>query len=156
MIPAQAATQNTRRPAMCRSYSGLRARRWRSTKATSPTSATTASVRVRAPLFGTGAKLMARISDPTRATERMPPRWSTLSVVSLTWAGTKNQAISAAMAASGSVTRNTEPHQKCSSRNPATRGPSAATPPPMADQSAIDRVRPGPDQSAAIRASVVG
>ena len=26
MIPAQAATQNTRRPAMCRSYSGLRAR----------------------------------------------------------------------------------------------------------------------------------
>ena len=35
-------------------------------------------------------------------------------------------------------------------------GPSRATPPPSADQSAIDFVRACPDQSAAIRASVVG
>ena len=34
MMPAQAATQNTRREAMLRSYSGLAARRWRRTKAT--------------------------------------------------------------------------------------------------------------------------
>ena len=35
-------------------------------------------------------------------------------------------------------------------------GPSAAMPPPIADQSAIDRVRPGPAQSAVISARVVG
>ena len=35
-------------------------------------------------------------------------------------------------------------------------GPRAAMPPPMADQRAIARVRPGPAQSAAIRARVVG
>ena len=35
-------------------------------------------------------------------------------------------------------------------------GPSAAMPPPIADQSAIDFVRPGPDHRAAISASVVG
>ena len=39
---------------------------------------------------------------------------------------------------------------------PATSGPSAAIAPPSADQSAIDFVRPGPDHSAVIRASVVG
>ena len=33
MIPAQAATQKTRRPAMWRSYSGFAARRWRRTNA---------------------------------------------------------------------------------------------------------------------------
>ena len=35
-------------------------------------------------------------------------------------------------------------------------GPSAAIAPPMPDQSAIAFVRPGPDQSAVMRASVVG
>ena len=54
------------------------------------------------------------------------------------------------------MTRNTEPHQKCSSRNPETSGPSAAIAPPSADHSAIDLVRAGPDQSAVISASVVG
>ena len=54
------------------------------------------------------------------------------------------------------MTRNTEPHQKCSSSAPAISGPSAAIAPPSADQSAIERVRPGPDQSAVISASVVG
>ncbi len=35
-------------------------------------------------------------------------------------------------------------------------GPSSAIPPPRADQSAIDFVRPGPDHNAVISASVVG
>ena len=43
-----------------------------------------------------------------------------------------------------------------SSSAPETSGPSAAIAPPMADHSAIDFVRPGPDQSAVISASVVG
>jgi hypothetical protein len=39
---------------------------------------------------------------------------------------------------------------------PEQSGPSADTPPPIAAHSAIDFVRAGPDQSAVIRASVVG
>jgi hypothetical protein len=39
---------------------------------------------------------------------------------------------------------------------PEQSGPSAAIAPPVAAQSAIDLVRAGPDQSAAIKASVVG
>ena len=35
-------------------------------------------------------------------------------------------------------------------------GPSMATPPPRADQAAMERVRAGPDQSAVMSASVVG
>ena len=54
------------------------------------------------------------------------------------------------------MSRNTEPHQKCSSRIPEQRGPSAAIAPPVAAHSAIARVRAGPDQSAVISASVVG
>ena len=99
------------------------------------------------PLSGTGAKLIARISAPTSTTERMPPRLSTGSVVSLTWRGHEAPApCTSATTASGSVTRKTEPHQKCSSRAPATSGPSAAIAPPIADHSAIDlrpaRARP--------------
>ena len=54
------------------------------------------------------------------------------------------------------MSRKTEPHQKCSSRIPEQSGPSAEIAPPVADQSAIDRVRAGPDQSAVISARVVG
>ena len=81
---------------------------------------------------------------------------STGSVDSLTWAGTNRQAMNSATAASGSVTRKTDPHGCDSSRNPATIGPQAAIAPPVADHRAIDRVRPAPDHRAAIRASVVG
>ena len=75
---------------------------------------------------------------------------------SLTWAGTKTTAITSATTASGSVTRKTEPHQKCSSRKPDISGPNDEIAPPSADQSAIVLVRPGPDHRAAISASVVG
>ena len=52
--------------------------------------------------------------------------------------------------------RNTDPHQKYCRRTPESSGPRAAIAPPIPDQSAIDLVRPGPDQSAVINASVVG
>ena len=81
---------------------------------------------------------------------------STGSVVSLTCAGTKRQAMNRATAARGSVMRKTEPQSNCSSRAPESSGPSAAMAPPSADQSAIDLVRAGPDHSAVISASVVG
>ncbi len=38
-------------------------------------------------LSGTTAKLMARMSAPTRTNESIPPRWSTEPSVSLTWLG---------------------------------------------------------------------
>ena len=40
------------------------------------------------PSLGTGRKLIARMSDPTRTRDRTPPRLSTGSLDSLTWAGT--------------------------------------------------------------------
>jgi hypothetical protein len=54
------------------------------------------------------------------------------------------------------VTRKTEPQSNCSSRAPERSGPSEAIAPPIADQSAIERVRSLPDQSAVISARVVG
>ena len=87
----------------------------------------------------------------------MPPRLSTGSSVSLTWAGTNRHAMNRATNASGSVTRNTDPHSNFSSRNPDTSGPSDAIAPPRADHRAIECVRPGPGaQSAVISARVVG
>ena len=86
----------------------------------------------------------------------MPPRWSTGSVVSLTWAGISLQAKTRAIAASGALTMKTEPHSNPSSRAPAKSGPRAETLPPSADQSAIGLVRACTDQSAVISASVVG
>jgi hypothetical protein len=108
------------------------------------------------PLPGSGARLIASTSAATSAIERMPLKWSTGSVVSLTWDGIRRQTATSAIAASGALTRKTEPQSKPSSRAPATSGPSAEAPPPSADQSAIALVRSLPDQSAVISASVVG
>src|SRR6476661_4613692 len=116
----------------------------------------TARPRTRVPLPGTGAKLIESTRPATSRTDKMPPRLSTGSVDSLTWAGTNRQAITRATTANGSVTRKTDPHQKSSSNQPATSGPRDAMAPPRADHSAIDLVRPGPDHSAVIRARVVG
>jgi len=46
------------------------------------------------------------------------------------------------IAANGTVNTNTEPHQKYSSKTPATSGPSAAMALPIPDHRAMDRVRP--------------
>ena len=108
------------------------------------------------PLPGTGAKLIESTRPATSTAERMPPRLSTGSVDSLTCAGTNLQAITSAMTARGRVTRKTEPHQKCSSSQPATSGPSEAMAPPSADHSAIALVRRPSDHRAVIRARVVG
>ena len=66
------------------------------------------------------------------------------------------QAKQSAIAASGALTRKTDHQAKPSRSAPAISGPSAEMPPPSADQSAIERVRPAPDQSAVINARVVG
>ncbi len=156
MSPAHAATQKVGRAATSRSYSGFRARRCRRTNATSVAAAIASRPIASVPLSGTGAKLIPRTSVPTRTIERSPPRLSTGSVPSFTWLGTKRSAMTSAMPASGTVRRKTEPHQKCSRRIPAQSGPSALIAPPIAAQSAIERVRSGPAQSAVMSASVVG
>jgi hypothetical protein len=51
MIPAQAATQKTRRAAICRSYSGFLARRCRMTNAIAAATAIAARPSARVPLF---------------------------------------------------------------------------------------------------------
>jgi hypothetical protein len=99
---------------------------------------------------------MTKMSAPMNSTDKMPPRLSTGSVVSLTRLGTHMTANTMATTASGKVARNTEPHEKCSNRKPATNGPHAVMAPPRPDQSAIDLVRPDPDQSAVISASTEG
>jgi hypothetical protein len=71
----------------------------------------TAIVTTIPPAFGTGAKLIPRISAPTRVKDRIPPRLSTGSVASFTCAGTSRAASTSATAASGSVIRKTDPHQ---------------------------------------------
>ncbi len=107
-------------------------------------------------LFGTGAKLIASTSEATITIESTPPELSTGSVPSLMWLGIRRTASTSATTASGSVSRKTEPHEWCSSSAPDSTGPRAEMAPPMPDHSAIERVRPGPDQSAVISASVVG
>ena len=92
MIPASAATQKVGRAATRRSYKGLATRRWRRTKAPIAPTATMPRIAAVVPLPGSGARLIARTSAATSRIESMPPRWSTGSVVSLTWAGTKRQA----------------------------------------------------------------
>ena len=126
------------------------------TKAIPAATAMAASPATSVPLSGTGAKLMASTTAATSTIDRIPPRLSTGSVVSLTWLGTSTTAMTRATTASGSVMRNTEPHQKCSSSAPAVSGPSEEIAPPRADHRAIDFVRAGPDHSAVISASVVG
>ena len=84
MIPAHAATQNTRLPATCRSYRGLAARRCRMTNPIPEARATIARPATRVPSFGTAAKLIPRINAPTSSADRIPPRLSTGSVPSFT------------------------------------------------------------------------
>ena len=90
-------------------------------------------------------------------TERMPPRLSTGSVDSLTWAGTNFHTRTRAITAGGTAMRKTDPHQNHSRSAPAMTGPSTAPPLPMPDHRAIalTLARVGPHR-AVIRASVVG
>ena len=99
---------------------------------------------------------MPRISAPTMKIERTPPMLSTDSVVSFTCAGTNFSASSRATMESGRVSRNTEPHQKCSSRIPEQSGPSARSRRRSQPTARSRFVRAAPDHSAVISASVVG
>ena len=54
------------------------------------------------------------------------------------------------------MTRNTEPHQKCSSRKPPASGPKTEAPAPIPIHRATARVMVLPEYSAVISESVVG
>ena len=106
--------------------------------------------------FTDGAIVIEITVLATITTESSPPRLSTCVFDSFTWFGTKIHAVMNATTASGTVMRNTDPHQNLSSRPPATSGPIADIALPMPDHSAIGRVRDVPDHSAVMSANVVG
>src|SRR5215217_161583 len=89
-------------------------------------------------------------------TDRVPPRWSTGSVVSPAWRGTHRAASTTTSAAIGTLGRNTDPHQKRPSSSPPIRGPSAEQPPPIPDHNAIARMRAPPRNSPVISDRVIG
>ena len=97
------------------------------------------------PLSGTGAKLIARISardqhdreDAAEVVDRLGR------LVDVRRARTTS-AIRSATTASGSVMRKTEPHRSARAARRRRAGRATRSPPPSADHSAIDFVRPGP------------
>ena len=99
-----------------------------------------------APLFGTGAKLIARISAPTSTTERTPPRLSTGSVVSFTWPARARSPARARPTASGSVTQEDRAPPEVLEQRPgeqrAERGDRAADRRPQRDRLRARRARP--------------
>ena len=99
---------------------------------------------------------MARISDPTSTSERIPPRLSTDSFDSLTCAGTNFSAMKKATTATGITTKKMEFQAKRVSSSPESSGPQALMAPPTAAHSAIDLVLAGPVHRAAISARQVG
>jgi hypothetical protein len=108
------------------------------------------------PMPGTGAKLIARMSEPTSTSDKMPPMLSTGSVDSFTCAGMNFNAMTSATSATGITTRKTAFHGKRVKIRPEITGPQALIAPPVAAQSAIELVRAGPDHNAAINARQVG
>ena len=106
---------------------------------------------------GADTVLMPMTKVPIMTTESTPPRLSTLSVDSLTCAGTLKKTRTKASTAGGTAMRKTEPHQNDSRRAPAITGPMIAPPPLRPDHRAMARTRalPGP-HSAVMSASVVG
>ena len=154
MMPAQAATQKIRRPAMCRSNNGETARRCRHTNS----DAGHQRRRPRTERHGCrhrepAAKLIASTNDAT-STIDMHPAEIVDRIGGLVHVGghQHDRHASARRTASGAVTRNTELHAKWSSSQPDSNDPSAATAPPIADHSAIALVRAGPFHSAVISA----
>ena len=111
MMPATAATQKIRRLAMSRSYSGLLARRCRMMNSPAATTVSTPNSKAAVCPSGMGAKLIASTSPAIIKIDRIPPALSTGSVVSLTCAGIRRRASTNATTASGTVMRNTDPHQ---------------------------------------------
>ncbi len=157
MIPATPATQNVGRAAIFRSYSGFGARRWRMTNRMPATSAITSSPIAVARMSPSGITLIASTNDPTRITDRMPPRLSTGSVPSFTCDGTLRIARNSATSASGMTMKNTHGQSAMLRMIPDSSGPETEIAPPTAAHRAIALVRPGPGpHSAAMRARVVG
>ena len=105
---------------------GFSARRWRMTNRTSVTAATSSRPSTSVRMLATGAKLIARTKEPTSTTDRMPPRLSTFSLVSLTCEGKNFHAMKRATNATGSTTKKTEFQGKRSNSRPGKQGTGCA------------------------------
>ncbi len=85
----------------------------------------------------TGASITAHKTSPMAATDRSTPARSRRRASGFRESGTSRQASSAAPRATGTLMRNTEPHQKWASSNPPTIGPRAKPTPFAPAQSPI-------------------
>src|ERR1017187_8545899 len=82
----------------------------------------------------TGASMMAQSTSPSPTIDSTePPESNRLASGSLE-SGTSGTAKSTPNRATGTLIKNTEPHQKCASSSPPTIGPSATPAPLVADQ----------------------
>ena len=148
-----------RRPATFRSYSGFAARRWRMKNATS------AGDRDHARARATSVALVRDRREVDREDQRadeddgedaaeVVDRVARL--VHVARARSSNAIDEGDDRERQRDEEHRAPPELLEQTRPETSGPSAAIAPPSADQSAIDFVRPGPDHSAVISASVVG
>ena len=117
------------------SSSGSRRRSSQTTKPASATAAATNPPIVRAeaqPLDG--ASIVVQTNNPMPAIEPNAPIGSNRPGWALRLSGTTRRPASRAMTATGTLTHNTAPHEKCSSSRPPVTGPSATPRPVTPDQ----------------------
>ena len=122
----------------CRSNIGSSVVRSRTTKATKATTATAnaSSVWVE-PQPCSGASMIAYTSAPMARIDRSAPGMSMRCCSGSRDSGSRIRPATMATARSGTLMRNTDPHQKCSTRKPEIGGPSAAPPAAMPAQMLI-------------------
>ena len=104
-----------------------------------------------------GPSMIVYTSSDTNAMESKKPVMSRRSAFGSFDSGTNTACSSSATATIGTLMRNTEPHQKCSSKNPPVTGPNATAAPETADQTPIDFARSTGSRNTSMRiASVLG
>lgn len=96
-------------------------------------------------------------SSDTKEMESKNPAMSRRSAFGSLDSGTNTHCNSSATMTIGTLMRNTEPHQKCSSKKPPVTGPNATAAPDTADHTPIDFARSTGSRNTSMRiASVLG
>ena len=108
-----------------RSSSGLSSRSCRRTNSQPTSAPATTAAAGRADAPSTASRLMPYSSRSTAASESPTLAGSSRPAWSLRHSGSRTDPASSSTAIAGMAARNTDPHQKCCSRNPASTGPRA-------------------------------
>src|SRR5579872_1594649 len=90
-----------------------------------------------------GASMIPQSSDPMPTTESRPPAGSVFGADGFFEFGTRKQVAVNETMTMGTLTRKTEPHQKCERSQPPTTGPIATPRPEVPDQMPMARARSG-------------